>query len=476
MMDRVAFHGVPVKKTEVLVCLAGFLICIALQIFLNRVDTPDMFDSRQYVGAAYNLAHHGVFQEKPSLEMPEPGLGREPAYGFLLAGLFTIDPLLSGITPDCLLSAAGCRAAFYRSAVGLNFILVALTGLLTYLTARLITKSRVAATIAGFHIWLNVFVYSSMGQLVSDPLAMMLSALFVLFATHYLIAGRLVWSLAAGGVLGLLTLTKAVVLYFFLSISPVLLIVALIAIVRSRSFRPMGILAAFAIVYLALTGPWMDRNAAISGNYVVATGRAGIALGVREYYNQMTLAEYGTAFVYWTRVVGAPLAKQHIAERHWTRFDENNENSFFLVGHARFPQTSARIASTTNVGPSVASDMAIREIIVDIAHAWPVHLATTVALFWRGAMVDLFLPFSLPAFMFISILAFRRRNQVWAGLLSIGWFSLLFYPLISLNVPRYQMLSAPSLSVGLALAAYSIFISKSNNGDNFGRIKRVSVE
>ncbi len=73
-------------------------------------------------------------------------------------------------------------------------------------------------------------------------------------------------------------------------------------------------------------------------------------------------------------------------------------------------------------------------------------------------------------------MALRRRYQVWAGLLSIGWFSLLFYPLISLNVPRYQMLSAPSLSVGLALAAYILFLSKSNNGDNFGRTKRVSVE
>ena len=98
------FRDLPINRDDVVVCLIGCLVCIFLQLSLNRITTPDMFDSRQYLGAAYNLAHHGVFNEGPSLDIPSPGLGREPGYGFLLAGLFIIDPALSNVTPECCAS------------------------------------------------------------------------------------------------------------------------------------------------------------------------------------------------------------------------------------------------------------------------------------------------------------------------------------------------------------------------------------
>jgi hypothetical protein len=36
--------------------------------------------------------------------------------------------------------------------------------------------------------------------------------------------------------------------------------------------------------------------------------------------------------------------------------------------------------------------------------------------------------------------------------MSVGWFNLLFYPLISLNIPRYQLTALPCLALATGLA------------------------
>lgn len=78
----------------------------------------------------------------------------------------------------------------------------------------------------------------------------------------------------------------------------------------------------------------------------------------------------------------------------------------------------------------------------------------TLPVFYRGIWIDEFILLGLPALAWMWIGALRRGHLLLALLLSIGFFNLLFYPLVSLNIPRYQMTAVPviALAVGVLVA------------------------
>ena len=138
----------PLSAREIGLVFVGIVLCFALQVALNRVEAPDMYDSRQFLGAGYNLANHGTFNQSPSIETPAPSTGREPAYGALLALMFLADPNFDLITPACL-RGPGCDPAAYRNAVAVQYGLIAATGLVVFLVVRRLTGSPLAALLSG---------------------------------------------------------------------------------------------------------------------------------------------------------------------------------------------------------------------------------------------------------------------------------------------------------------------------------------
>jgi predicted membrane-bound mannosyltransferase len=83
------------------------------------------------------------------------------------------------------------------------------------------------------------------------------------------------------------------------------------------------------------------------------------------------------------------------------------------------------------------------------------YVLSTVPVLWRGVWIDEFIVISLPALIWLLFLAIRSKElHAWAAL-SPGVFSLVFYALVSLNIPRYQVTAIPALAIAFGIGIAS---------------------
>ena len=109
-----------------------------------------------------------------------PATGREPGYAFFLSVQMFFDKNLASITLNCLRSGDGCGKKHYGLSVFWNRVLIATSGFFIFLAAFRLSKNRLLpATVAGLYIWLNFESQKFAAYLISDSLAMFLSALLI---------------------------------------------------------------------------------------------------------------------------------------------------------------------------------------------------------------------------------------------------------------------------------------------------------
>lgn len=438
--------------------LCAALLCTLLSALLwaGTVKETNVFrgDTPGYLLPAFNLYAHGVFSSERAAAR-EPGGGREPGYPWLLAGLMALDPEFGRFTTDCLEPATACPAATYRSAQWANGILVALTGLAVYLAAWLLTGRALPAFAAGGMIWLNNELAKARDDLMSDHLALLLLALAMAAAAWASRRGRVTeWALA-GALLGLAALTKAIFLYLFLAAAALGLIA--LAVARDGRRRLAIGLLGLALGSAPVAGSWMARNAAVTGDFAItADDRAGISLHVRNEYNRMSPQQYAAAFVHWTRGFGDSLAKRLFDREVLSDFSYSEPGSFMHEGHLYSTRVRERMArdGLSQEAAEAALDAEVRDAILA---SLPLHAATTLPLFYRGLWIDEFIAFTFPALLWLTWTALRRRRWAILIVLSGGWFSLLFYPLVSLNITRYQVTAVPALALAGGIAAAALY-------------------
>ena len=160
------------------------------------------------------------------------------------------------------------------------------------------------------------------------------------------------------------------------------------------------------------------------------------------------------SFVYWTRGFGAGLARRHFPPEVVAPFDLGQPGGFYDVGQNGYPPRLAAIRAAEGLDEVAAVKRLDNQLIAAILERPFTHLATTLPLFYRGIWVDEFIVIGLPVFAAVLIGALRRRDWLVAALLSVGAFNLLFYPLISLNITRYQMTAVPALAVACGVALH----------------------
>lgn len=440
-------RGMPLWWAAGLACLAAVL----LHGLTLKAVQPDVADASAYVAAAFNLATWGVFSESASGVMPAPGMGREPGYPALLSLVFQVAPPFAPADMPCL-DAGGCQAR-YAPGLWLNAGLLGLAGLATFATAWRLTGSRLAAWVAGGYIWLNFEAANDKSYLISDSLAVALTAGFGLASVLAVQRRSVGWSMVAGAILAALSLTKAVYLPFAVLFALVGGAVVLWGLLRHRpgSARAGVLLAVAVAVYAVPVGAWMARNHAISGVAALSTGRTAIALSAREIYNDMTPQQMAAAAVFWTRGFGDGLAASLWAPEVWEPLRYEDEDGFYLRGHRR-PGIAAAALVAEGLTPAEAEAKVAEEYQRDILARPVKHALTTTVLFWRGLWVDEFIVLGLPALLWLLAGLAWRRADVLVALLP-GTFSLAFYPMVSLNVPRYQMAALGSLAVATGICA-----------------------
>jgi len=194
----------------------------------------------------------------------------------------------------------------------------------------------------------------------------------------------------------------------------------------------------------------------VGGEFTITVDRGGVALSTREVFNNMTTAQYFAAFVYWTQGFGDSLAESMFDETTWSAFRPENPDGFYLRGQLGYGKEVKIVMGRQGVDRKQGKAIVDAQIKKRILENLPVHLLTTLPVFYRGIWIDEYIIFSLPCLIIFSWIAFWRRQ--WENLLVFwpGLFSLVFYALISLNIPRYQMVAIPALSFALALGIQSL--------------------
>ena len=434
-----------VRSSPIIVALACSLLTLVIIPTAEPDHSPDRYDARQYLSAAINLHQSGVFTEGDA-SISGSTTGREPGYAGFLAGLMFFDKELASISLDCLRSAAGCGPEHYRFAVAWNRVFIAFSGVLIFLSVFRLTENRfIPAAMSGLYIWFNFETQKFAGYVISDSLAMLLSATVIWSIIQAGHLGSWLWWVLSGFAMALLVLTKAIFVYFILLAAPLIFLVALTSNVRRRSMLPK-VLVCFLCCSLPLSA-WVARNIAVDDLWGITDGRNEIVLSVREIYNDITFTEYSAGIIYWTRIKGDGLAHLLFSKDTIGKLRHDTSDGFFQRGHQRFSELVDRKKKTNNLSHEAASEEVYNEIVERILKRPFRHFSTTVLLAYRGIWIDQFAPFGILAALFVIISTIKRGRYVVLLALGPSLFAFIVYPLVSLNVPRYQMVTIPAFAL-----------------------------
>jgi hypothetical protein len=410
-------------------------------------------DVPQYLDAAYHVFNHSTFSEEPTAGVVAPAVGREPGQAVLLATLMAVDPAFARFKPKCLDDAA-CDPGIYRIASLANLVLLTMTGITMALVGRMVLRSGAMGVVCGAYLLLNQQLNKGWVDPMSDRLAMWLVSLSMLAIAWAWRSDRAwPWSLVGLALAGL-TLTKAIFLPCAIAIASCVVVLGLVGRVPRK--RVVAALAAAAIVYVTLVGGWMLRNDFVAGEFRLTDARSGVALNARAVFDDMTPEQYAIAFVYWTRGPGNAIARHLFGSAAVAPFELEQPGGFYDRGQNGYATRVAEVMRTGGVDRRQATGIVDRQIIGDIMARPLTHVLATLPLFYRGIWIDEFIVLGLPALFLALWLALRDRDGLRLILLSIGVFNLVFYPIVSLNIPRYQMTAMPAVALAVACAAQTI--------------------
>jgi len=420
-----------------IIAAAGLLITA-----LHRGPLYAGGDGPDYLAGAYHLYHDHAFSQAETPDAVPAGIGREPLYSLALAGLMAVDPALRTYTTECIHTT--CDVQIYRSAALLNLALIVLNGVVLYCVGARATGRALGGLVAAGYVLFNLQTNKGWGPVASDRLAVLALSLAMLAVAHAWGTRGWRW-LLVGLALAVLTLTKAVFLYYTLAAVGIAAIAA----------RTPGMGA-------AIIGGWTARNAQISGQWRLTDARGGIALNTREVFNHMSAEQYAASFVYWMRGPGEGLARKLFPPEVTKPFDLEQPGGFYDTGQNGYGMRVADRMKTTGEDYWTAEHAIENEVRAAILERPVTHLATTIPLFYRGIWGDEFVVIGLPLFFIAIVAAARERNWLMLTLLSAGAFNLVFYAAFSLNIPRYQMTALPSVAIGVGYMATRFAARKRN--------------
>lgn len=443
----------------VLILLAGFGLA-----WLRLEPQPPAADDRHYTAMAWNLAEHGVPSLAPpgAAGPPPPTAFREPGYPVALAALMRLVPAARGAASCDTLSAEACAAAL-RWGQGLNIVLILAAAACTALAVRRIGAPPAAALFALALLALSPKVMEYAAFLISESLALFLSAAAALLLLPAAAERRSAWpaALAAGLACGALAATKQAFLPLLL---PAAIALACAAAWRRgepgfggrllRGGLPRA--ALLALGWALVVGPWLYWNVATFGSATPSDrAREGEVLAYRVELLQMSPAQYGLSWLWWTSNFGDNWVRDGFPERHWARFEDHRPDGFTPSAHDRWAaDVAARQAAGLTPGEAyaaVATDYRQR-LMAD----WPRHLLISLPVLNRGLWVDGFALLTVPCLAVALLFAWRWRLALFYLFAVPGLTGLAIHTGFSNNIPRWNLPLAPVLSAAAALALWRL--------------------
>jgi hypothetical protein len=303
-----------------------------------------------------------------------------------------------------------------------------------------------AATLLGcLYVSANLHMYKDMKFVLSDYLAVFLCA--ALTAS----LARRQWLGTAAATVGL-SLVKAV---FF----PFGLVLSVLLAVRGQR-RAAALIAGLLLV---VTLGWMERNIVWFGT--AGDGRDGLALSTREVFDHMTPAEHRAAWLWWLRGPGAHLAKATLPSSAWERHDWDAPDGFYREGQVTQPERIVAALMADGGVDRTAAEARVKTVVArEMLADWQDYLATLPVLFYRGIWFDEYIAIGLPLLLFLLWRLTRARRWDTLIVLSPCLWSMLVYPAISLNVPRYQYTAVTVMALAAGLVCQQMIAARDLGG------------
>jgi hypothetical protein len=413
------------------------------------------FDQGFYVTIAYDLDKHGVFSNGPfakvdsTVARPPPGMFFGPLYPTLVLAAMKLDPRFAAAV-QCAVEAdrghhdqASCEAYALPMRL-LNAFLLALGLIAVAGAAEIIVGRKSAFLVAGLAALAAAATESGIFSYVMTESAIF--ALYSVFAVQMLLAwktGQTRHFIFAGGLLGLLCLTKP----SFVLLFPVIAALSLLWGYRLAKAAPPHTGArvlAFGLAFAIVLGAWAARNAISVGKFALTEEYGAVALIERFAYDDMTLREALQAFPYCLPGVGDLAFDRVYGTDSMHRFVYHTPGSFFHVGRG---QRETLVRQHERLDPIIGG--IARE---EMRARWWRYLLTTLPLawcgMWAGWLVSLIL---IPAFVIACVRAFVTRQPLLLLYAAPALTMLALHAAVGNHYTRYNLILIGPYAAGLAL-------------------------
>jgi hypothetical protein len=397
---------------------------------------------------------NGVFDDVDStVGIPPPGKFFGPVYPWLAAVAMRLDHRFAKAV-DCAVGVNEGMRKFeecemyatpmllmHAALLALGVLAVALSAEIIFASAAVFWLTGILATIA---LLPDADLFSFV---MTESLTFGLYGLAALALVHALKARRVVAILLAGGLFGLLALTRA----SFVVVAPVA--VALIAIndlwLARVGWRPLIKHALiFSLAWMAVVGPWLVRNAVSTGGWRLSEEYGSAALIERFAYDDMTAREYALAFPYCLPAIGQPLIKKLFGTAAMARFVYSEPESFFHAGRERREKLTEEHHKLDPIIGGVIRD--------EMRERWWRYLLVSLPLGWCGLWVGGLLGLALaPIFVWGCVTAARRREPLFLLYATPPLVMLALHAVLANHYTRYNL-----ILIGPFAAATAWFIAE----------------
>jgi hypothetical protein len=475
------------------ITLAGTILLLTLQSWPLISNKPIYGDGVQNAVITYNLWEHGVFSHA-SGSPPAPSNWREPLPA-MVAAVWLQATMSQGEAVTARSLSRGEHSIDLKRS---NLVWIAL-GLIgcAWLVQRL-TGSVYASLTALLLSWLYFFGFPGRIDTFYTELQAGTLMIWSGIALHGLATTRdRHWALAAGVLMGLMALTKGILLYVALVAIPLMMLM-----LRPRPQQPSGVIAAGLVMALGaalVVTPWVTRNMVLLDEGSV-TDRGGLILYGRSVLNQMRNEEIPGVFYlygpqpYKTMVAGTQLGPIGNDFERGGRWQRLNRGASSFAGADLRAQAAGRpedaISFHRRVGaeynrriqqhrddghprPRLAAGASMQREAIDSILSNPGrHLVMSIPYLWRGywGLPDANLPaLSVQRQIFIQNMLNLTGGVALIGLLLTGLLArrgelvswtlmaggtIAAYAMLTHSIPRYMAPTHPLMMIALVVVGW----------------------
>jgi hypothetical protein len=412
------------------------------------------FDQPFYITIAYDLERHGVFGDgifsgvDSAQEAPPAGMFFGPVYPLLVLAAMRIDPRFAAAV-HCNVEAdrnhddpATCEP--YATPMRIIHALLLALGVLAIAAAgERMYRSKAVFWLAGGLATIALVAEADIFSFVMTE--SITFALYSVWALTILLAwttARPRYFILAGGLLGILCLTRPSFLVLFPVVAALSLLQGYRLAVPRRPHAAAGVLA-LTLAFAAVVGAWSTRNAISVGKFGLTQEYGSAALIERFAYDDMTAREFFQAFAYCVPGIGDLGFDLTYGTDSMHRFVFHTPGSFFHAGRDRRDALDAENGRLDPlIGGIIRDEMRAnwwRYLLVSIPLAW--------CGMWAGWLASLVL---IPLFACACVRAVRKSQPLLLLYAAPAVVMLALHAAVANQTTRYNLILIGPFAVGAA--------------------------